>query len=155
RSSQRDLRPGPPAEDHQAMRLVLPVLALFLGALAPARAGQDDPRLPHLFAILKASPDDDAASRAEAMIWPIWAEGRDEDLSLLMRQGIIFMRRGELEAALAVFDDIVERDPQFAEGWNKRATVYYLLGRYDESVADVERTLALEPRHFGALSGLG
>jgi tetratricopeptide (TPR) repeat protein len=137
-----------------AMRLVLALL-LVLGAAPAARAGQDDPRLPQLFQILKTSPSEDDAARAAASIWRIWAEGRDEDISLLMRQGIGFMARRELDEALSVFDDIVKRDPAFAEGWNKRATVYFLMGRYDDSVHDVEQTLALEPRHFGALAGLG
>src|SRR4051794_35360929 len=136
------------------MRLVLPLLLLLLSA-APVPAGQDDPRLPQLFDKLKTAPEEDEAERAAAMIWRIWAEGRNEDLSLLMRQGILFMAGGGLEAAPAPYDDPGGRGPNFAEAWNKRATIYFLLERYDESVRDVERTLALEPRHFGALAGLG
>lgn len=64
------------------------------------------------------------------------------------------MQAGDYQGALATFDDLVERNPEFAEAWNKRATVHYLLGNDEASVADIVETLELEPRHFGALSGL-
>ncbi len=72
-----------------------------------------------------------------------------------MAQGMIAMRRGVLDQALQRFDAIIAHAPDFAEGWNKRATVLYMMGRHDESVADVQHVLNLEPRHYGALSGLG
>ena len=65
------------------------------------------------------------------------------------------MNHRAFEAALTSFNTVIEMRPDFAEGWNKRATLYYLVGEFERSIADVERTLALEPRHFGALSGLG
>ena len=69
----------------------------------------------------------------------------------------VIMRMGNQEygEALRILDAIVTISPEYAEGWNKRATVYYLLGRHEDSISDVEKTLDLEPRHFGALSGLG
>ena len=65
------------------------------------------------------------------------------------------MRAGQFGPALDSFNAIIDADPAFAEGWNKRATLYFYMGRYDESISDVEKTLALEPRHCGALSGMG
>ena len=121
----------------------------------PAAADQDDPRLEALFAHLKAAPDARAAQEVEAAIWHIWVQSDDEVIGMLMAQGLAAMTRRDLRAALGKFDQIVKIAPGFAEGWNKRATVYYLLGDFPESLHDIARTLKLEPRHFGALSGRG
>ena len=72
-----------------------------------------------------------------------------------MTAGVEAMRLRDFDTALDVFNRVVERAPEFAEGWNKRATVHYLQNHLSESVEDIQRTLALEPRHFGALSGMG
>ncbi len=127
-------------------------LALHAG---PAAADQDDPRLEALFARLKAAPDADAAQDVEAAIWHIWVQSDDEVIGMLMAQGVAAMSRRDLRAALGKFDQIVKIAPGFAEGWNKRATVHYLLGDFSGSLHDIARTLKLEPRHFGALSGRG
>lgn len=129
------------------------LLALAFGAAA--RADQDDPRLEALFARLLATHDRQEAREVELTIWRIWTEAGDPAVQQMVDMGLAAMAHGAYEEALADFDEVVEAAPHFAEGWNKRATVYYLMGRYDESMADIERTLALEPRHFGALSGLG
>jgi len=121
----------------------------------PAAAGQDDERLDYLFAQLKTTDDEVKAHVIEQMIWRIWIENGDPAVDQAMTDGIAAMASGDYPAALADFDTVVKLAPGFAEGWNKRATVYYLMKNYAASVADVERTLALEPRHFGALSGLG
>jgi len=120
-----------------------------------AAADQDDSRLEGLFAELKSVSEPAAGERITERIWSIWLESGEDEIDELMAKGQLFMARRENQAALAQFDAIVSRAPEFAEGWNKRATVYFLLGRYEDSVRDIQATLALEPRHFGALSGLG
>ena len=72
-----------------------------------------------------------------------------------MGEGVAAMQRRDYPAALRSFDSMVDLAPEFAEGWNKRATLYYLMGAYENSLDDIVRTLELEPRHFGALSGRG
>lgn len=119
-----------------------------------ALADQQDNRLDGLFERLKATDDPADAAAMQQQIWQIWIESEDPTLSQLMRRGMTAMANGDHEIALDAFSDLVEQAPQFAEAWNKRATVYYLMGRLDESVNDIQQTLELEPRHFGALSGL-
>jgi len=120
-----------------------------------ARADQDDPRLPALFARLKSAGSDSEARVVEAIIWQIWSVSADDEVNAMMLRGLQAMTDGSPKQALTVFDAMVQRSPYFAEGWNKRATVYYILGDFEASVGDIERTLQLEPHHFGALSGLG
>ncbi len=72
-----------------------------------------------------------------------------------MEIGTRRMNDRQFPEALLIFNQIIENFPDYAEGWNKRATLYYMVGNFDASIADIEKTLALEPRHFGALSGLG
>ncbi|MBM3430791.1 MAG: tetratricopeptide repeat protein, partial [Bacteroidetes bacterium] len=79
----------------------------------------------------------------------------DETRDRLLERSNEAMNSGKLADAMAQFKMVIEADPTLAEGWNRRATLHYLLGNLDESVKDIERTLALEPRHFGALTGLG
>ncbi len=137
-------------------RLIAALVALgALTIVSAAEARQDDTRLDPLFERLLATDDFAEARNIEASIWRIWTEAGDETLDALMVRGIGAMGRRDFDVALESFNAIVETDPDFAEGWNKRATLYYLMGLYDDSVRDVERTLALEPRHFGALSGMG
>jgi tetratricopeptide (TPR) repeat protein len=133
--------------------LLAALLAMIVGL--PALADQRDERLPGLFDRLKASPSDLEAKAIEAVIWQIWSDGGDGETNALMRRGVEAMAEDDQIQALAVFNEMVRRRPDFAEGWNKRATVYFLLGDFTSSVSDIEKTLELEPRHFGALSGLG
>jgi len=132
------------------------VLLVCMGfAAAPAAADQQDPRLEELFALLKAAPSYGAAQPAEAAVWGIWSETDDPAVRILMGNGIAAVARRDYRSALEKFDQIVAIAPDYAEGWNKRATVHYLLGLYPASLSDIDKTLGLEPRHFGALSGRG
>ena len=89
------------------------------------------------------------------MIWQIWGESGKPELDRLMAEGEKAMGDEDYETALQKFDDVIKMRPDFAEGWNRRATLYYLTGDYAASVADIDHVLELEPRHFGAISGLG
>lgn len=120
-----------------------------------ARADQGDPRLDELFQALAQADDPAGARNVEFVIWQIWMTSEDPVINTLMVQGVSAMGRKDNRLALSKFDQIVAIAPGFAEGWNKRATVQYLIGAYTKSLADIDRTLALEPRHFGALSGRG
>jgi tetratricopeptide (TPR) repeat protein len=126
-----------------------------LGFMTPAFADQTDRRLDGLFERLRATASAAEAEAAQQQIWQIWIESDDMSADRLMRDGIQAMITRQHALALKHFDRLVEHAPGFAEGWNKRATVYYLMENYEASVLDIERTLELEPRHFGALSGLG
>jgi Flp pilus assembly protein TadD len=111
-------------------------------------------RLDALFARLARNDNPDWLS-VQNEIWAQWSRSGSPAMDLLLRRAESAMENGRLELALRFLDDLVRLAPDFAEGWNKRATVYFLLGEYGRSVADIQRTLALERRHFGALSGLG
>jgi len=135
------------------------IFALLLAALflagTGARADQKDSRLDPLFEQLRIADDAGKAQVIESMIWQLWTQAGDPATDSLMELGLVAMQAGNLPGALELFDAVTARKPDFAEGWNKRATVLYMLGAYDKSAEDVERVLKLEPRHFGALSGLG
>ena len=140
---------------HLASLLAGALLAASLAAPMEAAADQRDPRLEELFIELSAAPDSDTALGIEAAIWQIWLDGGDSSLNELMGQGIAAMYANRFRDAAGRFTDLIRAAPAFAEAWNKRATVYYLMDRLEDSVRDIERTLALEPRHFGAISGMG
>jgi tetratricopeptide (TPR) repeat protein len=138
-------------------RFVVAVLAAlwFLAGGNPAPADQTDSRLDKLFADLKATSDPVEGEAITGSIWRIWYETDNAKAKALLVEGVDAMESDRYDAALADFDRLVETAPDFAEGWNRRATLLYLMGEVDGSVRDIERTLELEPRHFGALSGLG
>ncbi len=129
--------------------------AWLLVFTVPALAAQDDPRLNDLFEKLKATSSPAEAKIIELSIWQIWTESGDPATDSLMQLGLTAMQARDLGGALSLFDAVTARSPDFAEGWNKRATVFYMMGANERSAEDVARVLALEPRHFGALSGLG
>ena len=132
-------------------------LAAAILALLPlvTAAKQGDPRLDGLFARLKAATTQAEAAPVEAEIWAVWGEAPDPESGALLSRAEAAIGRRDYTEALDALDALVEKAPDFAEAWNKRATVRYLIHDYRGSVLDIERTLTLEPRHFGALSGLG
>lgn len=129
--------------------------AATLNFVVPTLGGQNDPRLADLFDALSVAESTESAAPIEAQIWALWTNSGKSGIDRLMAIGISAMAAKSYPDALAAFDEIIERKPDFAEGWNKRATVHYLMGAYQRSTEDIEHVLALEPRHFGALSGLG
>ena len=135
------------------MRLGAASLILVLWGTA-LMADQRDPRLEPLFDRLRTTDDAREAAVVEQFIWEVWTGAGDEKLDALMARGLRAMNAGDPRSALATFDALVDAAPGFAEAWNKRATLHWLLGNHDKSVEDIAATLSLEPRHFGALSGL-
>ena len=126
-------------------------------AVAPgfAQADQNDPRLDALFARLKVAPSLEQSLPAEQKIWEIWLETPNEEAAKWLRAGLNHLSGGSQDEALAAFNDVVMHAPDFAEGWNKRATLHFFMGNYAQSLSDIDKALELEPRHFGALSGKG
>ncbi len=118
---------------------------------SPAELRADS--LDKLFARLRRGPDE--AKAAEQGIWKIWMTADSPTAEVLLGQATKALNDKALPQAMAILTRLVGAYPDFAEGWNKRATVFFMIGRDGESLADIERTLDLEPRHFGALSGRG
>ena len=116
-------------------------------------ADQNDPDLDRLFSALLETDDLAQGSRITEEIWQRWRQIDDPAIENLLASGIAAMSTHDLTLALDSFDQVVEKAPEFAEGWNKRATVYYLMGEHNRSIRDIRQTLLLEPRHFGAMAG--
>ncbi len=129
--------------------------AMLIPVVLMAMQHQSAAELDGLFAQLRASKNATSARVIVERIWECWVHHDAPDIRALMDQGLRDIERHRYDEALKAFDEILERDPDFAEAWNKRATARYLAGHYAGSVRDIKRVLALEPRHFGALSGLG
>jgi Flp pilus assembly protein TadD len=118
-------------------------------------AAHRDAALDRLFESLREAGSPEAAHGIEQLIWTIWLNAGDDEADDLMRLSVEAMSSQDFALARTRLDALIARDPTLAEGWNKRATVHFLEGDYARSLADIERVLQLEPRHFGALSGLG
>ena len=131
-------------------------LAFLAAPFSYLQAEQTDMRLPALFEKLSATSDKAAAEIIAGQIWAIWSEHRDDErLTQKLLLGTAQMNAGNLREAEKTFTNIIDADPTFAEAWNKRATVYFLMGAFTQSKRDIAQTIIKEPRHFGALSGLG
>ena len=130
-------------------------LIVFLLFASSLKADQNDARLEDLFDILSKTESENQINQVISSIWDIWHETNDPLIEADFYRGLESMRTGDLLMAVAFFSRVIEKNPNFAEGWNKRATVYYMLGKFDASMMDIHETLKLEPRHFGAMDGMG
>lgn len=120
------------------------------------RVGADRTRgLDFLFGALKAAPDEASAKHVEGRIWALWTATSSDTTILLMTRAKTALEKKEPEVALKLLDKVVRLKPDYVEGWNRRATLYYLQNDYAKSLADIREVLIREPRHFGALAGLG
>lgn len=120
---------------------------------ATAQAYVDTELLDVLFAELRRSPDQESAQATATRIWQVWTQPDDPELAQSMQDAYDARRDGDYPATIAILDEVIERWPDYAEGWNQRATIYFFMENYDASLADVDETLLREPRHFGALVG--
>ena len=120
------------------------------------KVGSDRTRgLDFLFGALKAAPDEASAKHVEARIWALWMQTPSDTAALLMMRAKAAMDAQQMDVALKLLDAVVKLRPDYVEGWNRRATLYYLRNDYAHSLEDIEQVLVREPRHFGALAGLG
>jgi tetratricopeptide (TPR) repeat protein len=120
------------------------------------KVGADRTRgLDFLFGALKAAPDEASAKHVEARIWAVWMQTPSDTAALLMMRAKAAMDGQQVDIALKLLDAVVKLRPDYVEGWNRRATLYYLKNDYVRSLQDIEQVLVREPRHFGALAGLG
>jgi tetratricopeptide (TPR) repeat protein len=120
------------------------------------KVGADRTRgLDFLFGALKAAPDEASARHVEARIWAQWLQTPSDTAALLMVRAKAAMEAQQADVALKLLDAVVKLRPDYIEGWNRRATLYYLKNDYAHSIEDIQQVLIREPRHFGALAGLG
>jgi tetratricopeptide (TPR) repeat protein len=146
--------------------------ALVAAFAAPAAAAPDDwvdppKKLPHvqrgdsprnldfLFGALKVAPDEATAKAIEDRIWAQWATSRSDTTTILMSSVQAAIEAKDLDLAIKLLDAVVKIKPKYVEAWNRRATIYYMKKDYGRALSDIREVLRREPRHFGALSGLG
>ena len=132
-------------------RIVAAVVPLFL--TCTLALAEDVAKLDGLFDRLKTAEAGEAG-RIETEIWIEWSKSGSPALDLLLQRGKDAMELGDTAAAIEHFTAVIDQAPDFAEAWNARATAYYMAGEFGPSVADIGKVLTLNPRHFGALSGL-
>ncbi len=111
--------------------------------------------LDFLFGALKVAPDADSSKSIEERIWALWLVSKSDTTNLLMTRVKMAMDGENLDLAIKLLDSIVQLKPDYTEAWNRRATAYYMKKEYERSLSDIRQVLAREPRHFGALAGLG
>ena len=143
--------------------LCLAIEPLFLPAVLADDKNENSVKTPDddtvtldtLFAELEKATFLAEAQRVERLIWAKWHWHKNPRLSQKLRLGTTYLQENNFKKALFIFDNIIKEAPAFSEAYNKRATTYFLMKKYDKSLMDIKATLTLEPRHFGALSGMG
>ena len=131
------------------------ILIIFLSLFNfTTSADQNDSRLDNLFKELKRANDQENIKELISDIWNIWYQADDLKVIEYFEKGIQAMQLKNYPLAIRFFNNLIDIDPNFAEAWNKRATVHFIMGNFDQSMKDIKRTLDLEPRHFGALDGM-
>jgi tetratricopeptide (TPR) repeat protein len=150
--------------------LLTGLLAVAFAAPAAAQSGkmlEAPKKLPHvqrgdpthnldfLFEALKVAPDDATAKAVEERIWALWVVSRSDTANLLMTRVKTAVEEKELDLAIKLLDSVIKIKPDYVEAWNRRATIYYMKKDYGHAISDIREVLRREPRHFGALAGLG
>jgi tetratricopeptide (TPR) repeat protein len=123
--------------------------------LPKAQRGDRTRNLDFLFEALKVAPDETSAKHIEERIWALWVVSGSDTVNLLMTRVKTAVEAQDLDLAIKLLDSIIEIKPDFIEAWNRRATLYYMKKDFARSLSDIRQVLSREPRHFGALSGLG
>jgi tetratricopeptide (TPR) repeat protein len=139
----------------QGQAAIPPKKKLAGPSIQPKTNAERTKSLDFLFGALKAAPDDASARHVESRIWAIWMQTPSDTAGLLMLRARAAMEAQQMDVALKLLDAVIKLRPDYIEGWNRRATLYYLQNDYGRSLADIAQVLAREPRHFGALAGLG
>ena len=137
------------------MKKTFTSLVLFFLFLSPLFADDRNTKLDRLFNELKIKNSDNVFE-IEQEIWQIWSTHPSNDkLTNLLGTGSNYVNNNQLSKAVEIFTEVILKDPNWAEAWNKRATVFYMMGKFKQSQEDIDKVLALEARHFGALAGQG
>jgi tetratricopeptide (TPR) repeat protein len=123
--------------------------------LPRAQQGDRTRNLDFLFGALKAAPDADTAKQVEARIWAQWMASGSDTANLLMTRTKTAIEANDLDLAIKLLDALVQIKPDYVEAWNRRATIHYMRKEFGQSLDDIRQVLSREPRHFGAMSGLG
>ena len=136
------------------MKNILAIILLFLST-SILTANERDVQLDKLFTELKKNISSSSPGIVQ-QIWILWStHPTDQKLTSMLDEGSILVQDQKLNKAIKVFTEVIKMDPSWAEAWNKRATVYYMIGEFQKSQNDIDKVLELEERHFGALAGQG
>ena len=138
------------------MKQILYIFIYLIFSCASYADDNQEKQIDNLFNQLKITTNYEISKKIESKIWEIWSTHPSEDkLTTLLEDGSFYVSQNKLETAYEKFTKAIELDSNWAEAWNKRATVLYLMGKYEQSQADIDKVLELEQRHFGALAGQG